>query len=524
MEGLLAFIASVSIAAWIVVGAAAAAIVVAVAILVSEGRFRRFVRAAALAPETVAGRKLGSAGQALRRRYVLGRARSGFRGAPGPFPELPLRLGYGESWMASLERGGDPRSFSLALEFLPDAALFSCFLAALRKEALGSKLLAWMDSDEGAFALRRIALAAPGRAFDAEAARRLFSGKMDEIRELLGDPEWAVRVLAVRMLLGTDDERSARSLESCFSDPHPLVRRLVLEEWDAPDRDAFYATLYGILASDTSLEVRKAAKARILEDFKDRYAPDLSDATSEQVLHVLELLDPTLTQDEELAFRYLEKGGTEERLAAAECLDSGGALARIFSDPESADEAELERRFALLDAAANSRSPASSPGSTPSKRTQRSASQPGCSNALGIVGTSRPWRGAGSPAWGNRPTPPSGSGSTARYWRRSGAAAMPHPAPSSSASWKIAGTSPSWRCPFSAPWRRTGRHASSRPFRSSSRIPPSAATGSAGENSGGPFAPPFWGRPGNSRPLWPSRWSGPTGSPCPGRCARTPCT
>ena len=351
MEPIIGFLAGISTGTWIAAGIAAAAAAVAVPILSAQARFRRFVRAAAQDPAALGGRKLSPGTLAFRERYVIRRARGGFRGSPGPFPRLPSILGYGERWMAVLESGGGRGTMSRVLEFLPDVGLFACFRAALRREALGRQLLDWTTTDAGAFALRRIALSGPGRDFDGAKARVLFKERLDEVRELLGDPEWAVRVFAVRILLGDGDEKTARSLRSCLADPHPLVRRLVVEGWTDSDRKGFYKVLYELFITDPVLEVRAAAKARIRKDFADLYSPDPGSMTSEQVLHFLELLDPRDSSDEGIAFKYLESDRPEERLAAAECLEAGGALARVYETAELGDSEELERRFRLLDAA-----------------------------------------------------------------------------------------------------------------------------------------------------------------------------
>lgn len=351
MERIVGFVAGISTGTWIAAGIAAAAAAAAVLALLAEAKFRRLVRTAALDPAALGGRGLSSGTRVLRERYVLRRARGGFRGKPGPFPGLPETLGFGKRWMEVLERGGDRRTLSRVLEFLPDTGLFACFRAALRKEGLGRQLMDWTGTDAGAFALRRIALSGPGRDFDGPAARALLSERMDEVRELLGDPEWAVRVFAVRVLLGAGDERTQRSLRGCLEDPDPLVRRLIVEGWDTPDRKGFYAELYKLLVSDPVLEVRKAIRARIRRDFSDLYAPDLGSLEPEQVLHSLELLDPGDPADEGIAFKYLETGTPEERLASAECLQASGALARVFETAELGDAEELERRFRLLDSA-----------------------------------------------------------------------------------------------------------------------------------------------------------------------------
>ena len=62
-------------------------------------------------------------------------------------------------------------------------------------------MAAWIADQGEGFALRRVALSGPGRGFDAAAAGTFLADRMDEVRELLGDPEWAARAMAVRILV-----------------------------------------------------------------------------------------------------------------------------------------------------------------------------------------------------------------------------------------------------------------------------------------------------------------------------------
>ncbi|HSV56452.1 MAG TPA: HEAT repeat domain-containing protein, partial [Magnetospirillaceae bacterium] len=352
MEQVAEFLNGIPALTWIAAMVSAVVAASAVLLLMGHARFRRSMQSAALDPASLRGRQLGSWTLLLRQGYILRRARTGFRGHPGAFPRLPETLGYGKRWIDALERGGNRRTLALVLEFLPNKGLFACFRAALRKEDLGRRLLGWAGTEAGAFALRRVALSGPGRDFDGKAARDLLSGLMDEVRALLGDPEWAVRVFAVRILLHDQDERTERALRTSLADPHRLARRLIVEAWVPRDRTDFYGNLYGVLVSDPAFEVRKAARVRIRADYQDLYKPDTLSLEPEQVLHVLELLEPGNAADEAVSFRYLESGTPEEKLAAAECLQSGGALSRMLDTAAIADAGELERRFRLLDSAA----------------------------------------------------------------------------------------------------------------------------------------------------------------------------
>ncbi|PKL08950.1 MAG: hypothetical protein CVV51_06375 [Spirochaetae bacterium HGW-Spirochaetae-7] len=209
-------------------------------------------------------------------------------------------------------------------------------------------MLGWMKDQGDGFTLRRIALSGPGRDFDGEAALRLLGDRMDEVREMLGDPEWASRAMAVRILSRDIDERSKKGLADSLADPHPLVRRLALQAPLMGDRLAFYAEAYGLFIKDSSQEVRRAAKARIMAEFPDLYAPDIGKLCPEETIHVIELLDPTSGKDEEIAFRFLESGDPEQRLAAAEYLEARGSLKPMLEEASSGDSKEFERRVALL--------------------------------------------------------------------------------------------------------------------------------------------------------------------------------
>ncbi len=346
------FLASLSPSAVWFLAACAVALVLVLIALAMELSFRRAVRLAATRRAS-GGVRVGAFMLAARERYILRRARRGFARAPGPFPELPAALGCVERWRGALASSASGRAASRLLEFSPDAALFDCFEAALRNggsrtRGAGKALAAWIADQGEGFALRRVALSGPGRGFDAAAAGTFLADRMDEVRELLGDPEWAARAMAVRILALDDAERSKKGVSDSLADPHPLVRKLALQAPLAGERLAFYEEAYRIFTKDPSLEVRRAAKARIIAEFPDLYAPDMDALGPEERIHVLELLDPASERDEEIAFRYLESGESEQRLAAAEHLESRGSLRPLLEQANSGDAKDFERRLTLL--------------------------------------------------------------------------------------------------------------------------------------------------------------------------------
>ncbi|HAE22912.1 MAG TPA: hypothetical protein DCG47_11385 [Spirochaetaceae bacterium] len=345
------FLASLSLSTILLAGAAVIVIVNLIFALAADGRVKKSIRRHAADPESPAP-ALNRLSQALYEGYVLKRAERGFRGLAGPFPSLPRSLGYAERWIPRVLKGRSPKAMALLLRYAPERGLFDCFLAALASPKLGAAFVAWLEENRDGFPLRSVALSGPGRNFDGDAARALLADRMDGVREMLGDQEWAVRVMALRILAGNADERSVKGVADCLRDPHPLVRKLAIESPQAIDKMAFFDELYTRFTSDPSYEVRKAAKARILSSFIELYTPDTSALGPEETIHVLELLDPSSRADEEVAYRFLEKGTDEERLAAAEQLQARGALADMLATAPGGDRKEFERRLALLSAAA----------------------------------------------------------------------------------------------------------------------------------------------------------------------------
>jgi len=329
---------------WLSIAGAAALVVMIIGVVV-EILFRRAVwRAATQTTLPIFSRFTLS----FRERFIIKRCEKGFMGAPGPFPGLLEKLGYHERWMEAVRTRHSRSAAAKILRFAPDSGLFDCFIAALSSKAIAKDLLGWMKRQGDGFTLRRIALSGPGRDFDGAAAMRLFGDRLDEVREMLGDPEWASRAMAVRILSHDASERSKKGLADSLADPHPLVRILALQAPLMGDRLAFYAEAYSLFIKDSSHEVRRAAKIRIMAEFPDLYAPDIGKLCPEETIHVIELLDATSGKDEEIAFRFLESGDPEQQLAAAEHLDTRGSLRPLLETAMSGDNKEFERRVALL--------------------------------------------------------------------------------------------------------------------------------------------------------------------------------
>ncbi len=275
---------------------------------------------------------------------------------------LPELLNLGEFWLEKFNRNSNADALEAILEFIPDKGLFSIFIKALDDMKVARKLQSFMDDSKDLLILRRIALSGKGQYFDGNKAMVLFQNRMDEIREMTGDPEWAARYMAIKILLHDGEERSERAVWESFEDPHSLIRATIVQEiekeakpYDPQEQSQsgsfLFDTLKKLLLNDPVLEVRKAAKERILQDFHTFYSWQGQSLTTEQSLHVLELLNSESQEDQDFAMKCLDGENLEMRLSAARFLQTCGILGRIFRESYLNDMAELERNFSLLDKA-----------------------------------------------------------------------------------------------------------------------------------------------------------------------------
>ncbi|MFP4565611.1 MAG: HEAT repeat domain-containing protein [Spirochaetaceae bacterium] len=346
MREILSFVYGLPGCAYITAGTVIAAVVGAV---VLSARMRRvFVRRLRLAAEDpeqaeLLVRQKYSDGQLLRRsRLIESVARRYSR-------NVIAATGIDELWQERLLRTRRGSDFRRVLEYSWDTGLFACFLAALERPKLRPRLFARLDDTGDLLVLRNIALSGRGEEFSGRAAFEMFSHRIDEVREMTGDPDWPVRYFAVKILLYDHDPRSERAIWECVNDAASLVRRVIAIEFQPSEREGLYEHLYARLLDDPSFEVRRAARRRIDEEFRDRYEVDASRLAPHQLVHVLEQLHDESTEDENLATTYLGHKSRELRLPAARFLEHRGALSRMFAAADLGDREAFGRTARLLE-------------------------------------------------------------------------------------------------------------------------------------------------------------------------------
>ncbi len=243
------------------------------------------------------------------------------------------------------------RRVNLLLQYAPEDGLFAVFMAALKSRRCAHRFRTWLDHHEDVLSVRKVALSGKGESFDGAQAAEFFRDRMDQIRELAGHPEWAVRYMAEKILLHDNDKRSRRALQDAFHDPHSLVRRTAAEEFapeDSDERELLYTELTRLLKDDFVFEVRAAAKQRLGREFSDRDTLDTDSLTPVQILHVVEQLNRDSTADHDIGLRFLGHDNLEIHLQAARYAARAGLLSRLFQQADNSDSTARAHTQSLL--------------------------------------------------------------------------------------------------------------------------------------------------------------------------------
>jgi len=262
--------------------------------------------------------------------------------------ELLDITGMNRYWLEELKAHKRKSIFNRVIRFYPDSGLFTCFLLALEKKVYADKIIQWLNESEEFLIMRRIALSGVGEQFSGKKALELFKDNLPQIREMTGDPEWASRYFAIKILLYDENDQSIRAIWESFSDSHPLVRKTIASEFEGDNREKLYNELYRLYLNDPVLEVRAAAKERINKDFTDIYNINIDSLSTPEALHALEHLSAFSKADEDTAVRFLNNDNLELRFASARFLEERGALNRLMEQADLGDREDLERIENLL--------------------------------------------------------------------------------------------------------------------------------------------------------------------------------
>jgi len=273
-----------------------------------------------------------------------------------PEADLVRLTGADEVWIKRLAQRPSKRWVERVLEFASEKGMFTVFLSALKHPKAAEVFRIWLSENDDLLALRKVALSGKGESFDGRKAMALFQDRLDQVREMVGDPQWASRYMALKVLLYDDeDERSKRALWEAFHDSHSLVRRTVLEEFEPAGQeeiDRLHDELVRLLTNDFTYEVRAAAKRRLTREYPDREQIKYKNLTKIQKLHLVQQLDQSSHEDRDFAVSVLEGKDEELSLNAARFLETVGALRQMLLSVDFSDRKALERNRTLLGHAA----------------------------------------------------------------------------------------------------------------------------------------------------------------------------
>ncbi|NOY09576.1 MAG: HEAT repeat domain-containing protein [Spirochaetes bacterium] len=251
-------------------------------------------------------------------------------------------------WLKRLMAKRREQDFKRIMNYARAKGIFTCFIVSLDNKKLSSLFMRILNVSEGFLSLRKLALAGNGEDFNGEKALLLFKDKLDELREMTGYPEWQARYFAVKILLHDNDEKSVRAIRESFKDSYPLIRRTAASEFKTGEKEKLYSTLYNLILNDPSPEVRSAAWKRIQNDFKDLYILKYEKLKGSQLLHALEVLQPSSKNDENTALNMLRDKNPEISFYAAQFLKRAGSLNRLLIETDMGDMDLVERNLELL--------------------------------------------------------------------------------------------------------------------------------------------------------------------------------
>jgi len=230
----------------------------------------------------------------------------------------------------------------------PEEVSFHVLEAAIQSESVARIFRKWIDENQDS--IRHLAMSIGGRDFDGKGAGDLLASRLDDVRELYGDPEWTVRLFSLRILLmdAGGDARSARIAREAFYDTHPLLRLATARKFGNGSTENLFSALTAMALDDPVAELRRTARQRIDSIFPDKWAPDPDRIGALQAAHVLELQKTDSKSDENLAIRTLKEKFPRAALAAARFLESTGTLRCMLVNANRGDEVDWERRRELL--------------------------------------------------------------------------------------------------------------------------------------------------------------------------------
>jgi hypothetical protein len=172
-------------------------------------------------------------------------------------PQIVRQTGLADKWVQKLTTSAIPGVADLrrVLLYCPSSNLFKAFIATGGHPRLQQFFNKWMQGEGEEKVIKLLSESCRGEDFDPAIGKMFLENQGTLLRELTGEPEWYARYFAYKILLLDKETLTERSLEAGLLDPHPLVRKILTENFDA-GREKIWNMLWDKLIHDPVFEVR----------------------------------------------------------------------------------------------------------------------------------------------------------------------------------------------------------------------------------------------------------------------------
>jgi len=264
-------------------------------------------------------------------------------------PEVVRKIGLTDKWIQKITLSSLPTAVDLrrVLLYCPPSSVFKVYLAAEEHPRLRRVMKEWIDRDGEEKVIRFLSEACRGEDFEPDYGKSFLEKNGALLRELTGEPEWYARYFAYKILIHNKEELTLRSLEAGLLDPHPLVRKILTENFTA-GREKIWEMLWDKLLHDPVYEVRETARKRITREFMDLYSLKDKKINVEETFRILEQLDPNSQEDKSFAMSILQSDNKELRYPAAVFLEKCGVLSSYLAKNTLDDPVHIENSIRIL--------------------------------------------------------------------------------------------------------------------------------------------------------------------------------
>ncbi|MCL1958366.1 MAG: HEAT repeat domain-containing protein [Spirochaetes bacterium] len=269
-------------------------------------------------------------------------------------PQVVRKIGLTDKWIQKVTQSALPTAVDLrrVLLYCPASSVFKVYLAAEQHPRLHRVIKDWIKNEGEEKVIRLLAETCRGEEFEPDFGKSFLENNSALLRELTGEPEWYARYFAYKILIHDKEELTQRSLEAGLLDSHPLVRKILTENFSG-GREKIWNLLWDKLLHDPVYEVRETARKRITKEFMDLYSLKDKKFNNEEAFRILELLDPDSQEDKTFAMSILQSDNKELQYPAAVFLEKCGVLASYLAKNTLDDLACIENSVQLLTDAMN---------------------------------------------------------------------------------------------------------------------------------------------------------------------------